>query len=299
MSRYTHWVVLSVVIFTLNYGITHTQETPNVVESIIEGVLMQSNIPYTTGDDAHPRRILDVYTPENPTDDPAPVVLFVSGGGWTQGDKLWVQGVGLALALNDVIVVIPNHRLVPEVNYAGQVQDLAYVYRWIRENIATYGGNPDQIFVGGHSAGAHLSTLLALDSQYIEAVNEDMSAIKGIFPISGIMQITRGDERIFADDRNASPINHVSEASHPMLMLYAVEDGSLVKNSNQTMQMVLSDIGNTAQAIEIADRDHFNIMHQFGTANDETAYRVLAWIFERVLELDESDQPIPVPDTTD
>ncbi|MCP4371129.1 MAG: alpha/beta hydrolase, partial [Deltaproteobacteria bacterium] len=109
------------------------------------------NIAYTTSDHSHPRHLLDIYLPKGVAG--FPVLMFVSGGGWSSGSKDWVANLGPTFSAQGIGVVIVDHRLVPDVTYGQQVEDLARAFVWIKKNIATYGADSDQIIVGGHSSG--------------------------------------------------------------------------------------------------------------------------------------------------
>src|SRR5207253_2153822 len=104
-----------------------------------------------------PRQVLDVFQPEGATG--CPVVLFVHGGAWIFGDKDlfgMYRGVGQYLARHGVTAVLMNYRLSPVVQHPEHIKDVARAFAWTRRHIKDYGGNPDAIFLAGHSAGAHL-----------------------------------------------------------------------------------------------------------------------------------------------
>lgn len=113
-----------------------------------------------------PRQRLDVYVPDQRTAEP-PVVVFFYGGRWQHGTRDFYAFVGEALASRGAVVVIADYRVWPEVGFPVFVDDGAAVIAWTRKNIATHGGNPDRIIVAGHSAGAHIAALLALDRSYL------------------------------------------------------------------------------------------------------------------------------------
>src|SRR6516164_2426591 len=112
--------------------------------------------------DASPRQVLDVLRPKNL--DNRPVVLFVHGGAWMIGDKNPLglyRGFGRFLARHGIVAVMINHRLSPAVKHPEHVKDVARAFAWTRRHIKEYGGDPDRIFLCGHSAGGHLVSLLA------------------------------------------------------------------------------------------------------------------------------------------
>ncbi|WP_236020969.1 alpha/beta hydrolase [Devosia sediminis] len=112
-----------------------------------------------------PRHKLDVYAPEQ-RGEAAPVVFFIYGGGWSRGDRADYQFVGRALASRGFVAVIADYRLVPEVRYPDFLTDSANALRWVQDNIANYGGDPNRLFLAGHSAGAYNAVMLALDPSF-------------------------------------------------------------------------------------------------------------------------------------
>jgi acetyl esterase/lipase len=124
-------------------------------------VKVGDGIAYADG----PRHRLDVYAPEA-RGALAPVVFFIYGGGWSRGERSDYQFVGRALASRGFITVIADYRLVPEVRFPDFLYDSAAAMRWVQDNIANYGGDPNRLFLAGHSAGAYNAVMLALDPSY-------------------------------------------------------------------------------------------------------------------------------------
>lgn len=243
---------------------------------------MARNVPYADGENAHPRRVLDVYVPDGAEN--FPLLLFVSGGGWTQGSKDWVANVGIAFAQQGIGVATVDHRLVPEVTYTGQVEDLALALVWLRENISEVRGDPARIVIGGHSAGAQLISMLATNPQYLDALGYDLSIISGVIPISGTYQFT---ESILGSgvvpnedgaDVTASPITYVSPETPPFLLLYAGDESPLAADQAELMRDTLGAVAVPAQVAEISDRDHFSITQAIGTTDDRATQIMLDWM---------------------
>jgi acetyl esterase/lipase len=130
------------------------------------------------------------------------VVLFVHGGGWMGGDKDFFglyRGVGRYLARHGIVAVLANYRLSPAVRHPEHIRDVARAFAWTRRHAAEYGGDPDTILLCGHSAGAHLVSLLVTDDRYLKNPElklgpEDRSAIKGVAAVSGVYRIPLPEE---------------------------------------------------------------------------------------------------------
>ena len=131
-----------------------------------DGVTPTRNIAYADG----PRHRLDIYAPL-PAVTPAPVIVFFYGGGWASGSKAMYRFVGAGLAARGVLVVIPDYRLYPEVRFPAFMDDAATAVAWTRANASRFGGDPRRLFLMGHSAGAQIATLLALDAGYLRSVH--------------------------------------------------------------------------------------------------------------------------------
>jgi arylformamidase len=142
---------------------------------------VKRNIPYTSP--AHERQVLDVYSPRNAKN--LPVVFWIHGGGWQGGDKANVHIKPKVFMDKGFVFVSTNYRLLPSVDMATIVRDVAKSIRWVRDNIAKHGGDPDRLIVMGHSAGAQLAALICTDDRYLKAERLSLAIIKGCVPVDG------------------------------------------------------------------------------------------------------------------
>jgi acetyl esterase/lipase len=180
---------LAVTLFASNPGPIAGNE-PYQVEQILD-------IPYY---DAHDRQVLDVLRPKGLKG--RPVVIFVHGGAWFIGDKNLLglyRGFGRFLAKQGIVAVMVNYRLSPAVKHPEHVKDVARAFAWTRRHIKEYGGDPDRIFLCGHSAGGHLVSLLAtnptfLKDEHLKLGDDDRNAIRGVISICGVYLIPTGEE---------------------------------------------------------------------------------------------------------
>jgi acetyl esterase/lipase len=235
-------------------------------------VSITKNIAYVEGDNADPRHMLDIYAPEGVED--FPVLMYVSGGGWTSGSKDWIAPLGMTFAARGIGVVTVDHRLAPDVTTAQQAEDLARAFEWITQHIAEYGGDPTRIVVGGHSAGGHLTSLMVMDAQYLEAVGHSLDDITGVLPMSGVLD-AGGD---------FSPLQHLQRDLPPFLLLVAEGDSSGVIAVAGRFEEELTALDVPARREIIAERDHFSIMRRIGEPEDETARLMFEWMTELFAE---------------
>ncbi len=187
-------------------------------------VEVHKDITYTEGDPSDAaKHKLDLYLPKDTKN--FPVLMFVHGGYWRSGDKSLYPALGNRFAKMGVGVVIPSYRLMPKNPHPAQIEDTAAAFAWMYKNIARYGGDPNRIYISGHSAGGHLVSLLALDGKYLKKYDIPLTAIKGVASISGVYDV--GNMREFknaAGDDSPSPMAHVHGKTPPFLISYCQWD---------------------------------------------------------------------------
>jgi arylformamidase len=130
---------------------------------------------------------LDVFMPEGGGRNP--VQVYIHGGYWHFGDKAECSYVALGFSAAGVITVPINYGLAPEVRIGEQVRQCAAALRWVRDNIAEYGGDPEQIHVTGHSAGAHLAVMLATRDPDSGASPLPPGLVRSVCALSGIYDL--------------------------------------------------------------------------------------------------------------
>src|SRR3712207_3414863 len=113
------------------------------------------------------------------------VVVFFYGGRWESGDRGDYLFAAQGLVSQGFVAVVPDYRLHPEVGFAGFMADGAAAVRWVRDNIAGFGGDPAQIFLMGHSAGAHIAALLALDERWLADQGLPRGTVRGAIGLAG------------------------------------------------------------------------------------------------------------------
>lgn len=209
----------------------------NIKEAVDPGVRKHANLPYADGE----RKKLDIYRPEDTSGGPAPVVMFIYGGGWQAGDRFEYEFVGRALAANGFVAVVPDYRLFPEVKYPEFLEDNAQAMKWIEDNIAGYGGDRNRFFVAGHSAGAYNSVMLGLDGSFRQeyGVTMPIRAIAGISGPYNFYPFEYGEVRsVFGEAPNpegTQPVNLVSAESPPMLLVSGTSDPIVRRQNTEAM----------------------------------------------------------------
>lgn len=212
-----------------------------------QAIRFTRSLPYAD----RPRHTLDVCAPHDAAG--APVVVFFYGGAWRGGNKGLYRYVGKALARRGYVAVVPDYRIYPEVRYPEFIEDAALAVRWVKDNIGRFGGDPQKIFLKGHSAGAHIAAMLAIDVRWLQKVGLSPGRdIAGLIGLAGPYDyLPLRDETlkvIFggADRHETQPIFHVSAGAPPALLMTGGKD-RLVEPGNSTRLAVrLRTAGNEA-----------------------------------------------------
>ena len=184
-----------------------------------------------------PRQKLDVYAPAKAVTD-APMVVFFYGGSWESGSREDYRFVGEALASIGVVAVVADYRIYPEALFPVFLQDAAGAVKWAAENARAHGGVPRKLFVMGHSAGAHIAMMLAIDRQYLASVGMDTKQLRGAIGLAGAydflpLSSARLKEIFGAESQwpASQPVNFV-RGGEPALMLATGDEDDIVKPRN-------------------------------------------------------------------
>jgi acetyl esterase/lipase len=198
---------------------------------------------------AHPRQKLDIYAPVG-LPQPAPVVMFIYGGSWNTGSRRDYSFVGRALAARGYVTAVVDYRLVPEVLFPVFVEDNALALRWIRDNIAPYGGDPRRIAIVGHSAGAYNAVMLGLDRRFLRAAGVDPGSVKAVAGLSGPYDFlpftSRDAEAAFGRWPRlpeTQPINRVRSDAPPMFLASGDADTLVSVRNTRTLAARLRSAG--------------------------------------------------------
>jgi acetyl esterase/lipase len=215
---------------------------------------------------------LDVYAPHAAAN--APVVIFFYGGSWEEGRRRWYRYVGEALASNGVIAVIPDYRKYPQVRFPAFMQDAAKATKWTFMHAAEFGGDPQRIFVMGHSSGGHIAALLACDKRYLNAVELQPKDLAGMIGLAGAFAFLpyQDDEAdIFGDTPqgryDSQPINFVDGDEPPMLLLQGRDDDEVTPDNAELMAERAHAMGSIAKLKLYRGVDHSDLLLAFAHGN--------------------------------
>lgn len=209
---------------------------------------------------------LDIYRPKNANN--APVVVFYYGGRWEFGKREDYRWFGEALARHGFVAILPDYRKYPQVKLDGFMTDAANALAWSFEHASEYGGDPDELFVMGHSAGAHLALMLAANAQWMAPHHIKPTRIAGAVGLAGPYNFLPLNEDdmigMFGstpeEQARSQPINFVDGDEPPMLLLHGADDKTVwAKNSTSLAQAVNAKDGR-AQVIIYPGVTHSGIL---------------------------------------
>lgn len=263
----------------------------------------KADIPYR--ENGHARHVLDIYTPSAPSSKKLPVMFWIHGGGWTVGDKSDVALKPKVLTDRGFVFVSTNYRLLPEVTMEELTADIASSLGWVYRHIAEYGGDPNRLFVGGHSAGAQLAALICIDDRYLKKEGVPFTALRGSIPVDGdtydipkIIQTaeyrqaiyggempTFGHRQKFGNDPEKhvdfSAVTHVAPGKNipPFLILYFPGNPETNVQARR-LESVLKEAEIPARAIGKGDSNHGRLNDDLGRPDDPVTVEFFKFLDE-------------------
>ncbi len=244
------------------------------------------DVPYIEHSD-NPRQQLDLYTPRGA--EGFPVVVFVHGGYWVGQDKdyyapfLGLYGnVGRALAKLGIGCAVINYRLVPDVTFEQQLSDVSAAVKWTHTHIESYGGDRDRLVLAGHSAGGHMTALLAFDRTRLTEAGVEEGSVSGFAPLSPIFDLEhmaahppeadfnqRITETVFGHDlRKHSPNTYFAGIQTPLFVAMGERDESYLVDQIPRAVADLRRLGANVTFEQLGQHSHSDVVVNFETADD-------------------------------
>lgn len=245
------------------------------------GVTIQRDLAY--GPD--PLQKLDVFTPDNAKGKTLPVLLFVHGGGFTRGDKhgdFYPDNITLWAAKNGMVGVNIDYRLAPANPWPAGVKDLASAIAWTKANIAKFGGDPNDIILFGHSAGAnHVADYAA----HPEVRGAEASSVKGVIMLSPAYSTAPAarPNAYYGSDADlgsvSGQITRLTASPYPLFYGYAEFDPPPMKaTAAAVIEGVCKTKSRCPRSVELKDSNHFSEGMALGTSDQQLAGPVLQWM---------------------
>ena len=267
------------------------------------GIEVRRDIVYGAIDGVDPERLsLALYLPgpDHPPAAGAPIVLYLHGGGWIAGSKAQSFLQPLVFVPAGFAFASANYRFRPAATVAEMAQSAADAAGWLVRNAATFGGDPRRLFLIGHSAGAHLVSLLGTNAAFLEKAGVPMASVRGVisldtavYDLPGLLATTAGriHREVFGGDgrlhEEISPWHQVRGDAPAAAFLIFYSDG---REEGLTQAVPfgrkLRDAGHRATVVEAVGRDHGQLNNLLGTEGDVPTTQILDFVARRAAASD-------------
>ena len=244
--------------------------------ALLAGVKREKDIAYS--DEVNgARNLLDVYYPEV-AGEPKDVLVFIHGGSWNSGKKDIYWWLGRHFANKGIVEVNINYSLAPDRQYGQMANDAAAAIKWVKGNISKYGGDPDRIFVMGHSAGGHLAALINSDPRFFKEQGIE-NPIRGVILNDGfgldmheyLLQAIKNEQtasflKTFSDDQDnwkkGSPLTYFDNIRNPYLILVGERTYPAIQLQSKRLYEMLKAGKQPVVFREIAKKKHVGMISQ-------------------------------------
>jgi arylformamidase len=235
---------------------------------------------HSYGDD--PYQSLSLHVPDKPN---GTVLAFVHGGGWTSGYKEHMNFMAPPMLAAGIIFISIGYRLAPQHLFPTGAEDIASALASIYQRIGKFGGDPERIYVGGHSAGGHYTSLLAVRNDWQAELNLPNTVIRGCLPISGVYDFAAKSgltmrPRFLVDvdtEVAASPIHNMHQM-RPFLISHGSEDFPHLMTQAEKMESALDQAGADVSRIVFDGRNHFSASYAGGEADGPWVTPAIKWM---------------------
>jgi len=222
-----------------------------------------------------------------------PVLIFVHGGAWNSGNKSLYNFFGNRMARKGIVTVIPDYTKSPEANFDQMASEIASAVLWTKKNIAAYGGDSNQIFLSGHSAGGHLAALISIKDEYF-------TKLKIVNPVKGLILIDAagldmygylkeetfeaGNTYLetFTDNpivwKKASPLYFLHEAMPPLLIYRGGKTYPSILKSNEKFIDSLQKVRAKFTYHVQPGKKHIPMILQFFNSSNKRYDEIVQWI---------------------
>ena len=247
----------------------------------------------------HEDQKLYVYrNADAPEETALPVLMFIHGGGWANGDPDAYGYIGRNFAPKGFVVVNVGYRLTPEGKWPAMLTDSAAALKWTSQNIAKYGGDPERIYLMGHSAGAYNAVMLGLDRRWTRKAGLPDDTIDGVIGLAGPYDFLPLDsdnaKEAFGHVRPLAatqPVRFARRNAPPMLLATGFYDETVERENSKALFDALAAKGATVRHVVFNDMDHNGILMGLASPFDDRRVgdprvkdAVLNFLRERVQE---------------
>ena len=234
---------------------------------------------------------LDLHLPGMRGPHTAPIVLYVHGGGWTAGSKEQRFRLPEVLVRAGFVYASANYRLRPKASVAEMAQSVADAAGWLTRNAGDFGGDPHRLFLIGHSAGAHLVSLLGTNERFLQQAGVQPESLRGVvsldtavYDLHQLLADTPGriHQAVFGDAEDVdaiSPWHHVRyDAPHPAFLIFYSEGRPQAVTQAIPFAERLRAAGHAAAVTEAVGRNHRQLNQMLGAEGDRATAQIVRFI---------------------
>lgn len=255
---------LMLCLFTLSACTQAKLAAVNLSQFTFDGRVERS-IAYGDG----PRQTLDVYVPDQKlSNETWPVVMFIHGGRWSMGERTDYAFIGAKMAELGYITVIPSYRLYPDVKWPVMMEDIALAAKWVDQNIGTYGAQGDDIFLMGHSSGAHMAAMLIADDTHLKQYGMYPSFFKGFAGLAGPYHFTPVEPDLVdlfggGNYERMQVTHYIDGGEPPMLLLHGLRDELVLIGNQERLAARIRAQGAAVETRRYRDMNHEDMLKAF------------------------------------
>lgn len=231
---------------------------------------------------------LDIYAPKHANN--SPVLIDIHGGGWVAGSKNARSIPAEAITSQGVIWVPIDYGLAPEYRIGDMIDHVRLALAWIYHHINQYGGDHNQIYISGQSAGAHLAATALMPSWH-KGFGVPQECIKGLIALSGIYDfasLIHSDQTdmkeilklTLEEAKRFSPFCHLPKNSLPTIIAYGSKEPYGYMREAKDYAKELTNAGCDVSLIVIPDANHFDMINEIGNSRGILFNRIMKMIFK-------------------
>lgn len=216
-----------------------------------------------------PAQKLEMFVPQG-AKEPLPIVVFIHGGSWASGDPHDYRFMARTLCAQGYAVVLAGYRLYPQARFPAMLEDGAGALRWVRDNAAKHGGDPERMALMGHSAGAYNAMMVTLDRQWLARVGLDDGIIRGTVALAGPFDFLPFDTAATIDSfgqapdpAQTQPVNFARSDAPPLLLVTGDADTRVKPRNSQELARRMTDLGVPTTPVLLEGVTHEGIIMQF------------------------------------
>lgn len=230
---------------------------PELNREVIDQYTFLRDIPY--GEGLNER--LDIYPAQKKG---APTMVFIHGGYWQMMDRADFRFIAKAFVPHDINTVIIGYPLAPAVSIAGIIQSVRKALTWIHHHLKEYGGDPDHIYLSGHSAGGHLASMMITREYAPDGIKlKGVTALSGLYDLAPI-QLSHVNIPIGMSKQEAvdcSPL-HYTPNPIPLTLVVGADESAEYHAQLHSLVVAWSKSNDAIQSIILPGVNHFSILSE-------------------------------------